>query len=328
MAGLDQAVQALLARAVPQDLQPALLALEQRLADLEKTVPDLQIRKSEQDLYTQESVRALHADIRALAVRIGHGEQHVADAQARGATLEQAAQQLRDDLDSLRDKATERERDLGELRHYVQAGNHWMASVQGSFGDLERIAQDNRERAEALAARVAQSAAQQAARAQRHAGWAREVAQRLPAQARVLDLGSGDGCWLLALTALDIQASGVEAVAPLAREAIARRAPVGLGEPLLALERCSDESLGAVTLAAASIDAAPSQVLRLFESLQRVLVAGGWLFVRIEPEPWRFAATPTLGAERWQELLRAAQFHDVTTLVAGKTCLLVARRGA
>ena len=257
---------------------------------------------------------ALRADIGRMLLRLDTLEQQANRLEGRVAGLE-----TRTDADS---------RELAELRHYVHAANHWVASLQRSLGELEDSAALARTRADTLTASIAADADASVARAQRHAQWSAALATRLPAGAHVLDLGSGDGAWLAALAGRGIGASGVEDNAALAAKARARDLVVAAGDPLEALARCEAAGLDALCVSASTFAHSELATTSVLGEALRVLRPGATLLLRYEEEPHRLTAqADTADAPRSAgDLLVAAGFVAPLRLPAnGGTALLAER---
>jgi SAM-dependent methyltransferase len=273
----------------------------------------------------EQAVASAHAGLAALSA------EHDRRSEALRADIRHAAMRL-DDLER-RAAALEQRVETGahaqlELRHYVHAANHWIASLQGSLAGLEDFAEQQRERADRLTAAIGESAQQTAARNARHATWSAELAQRLRADASVLDLGSGDGAWLVALRAQGIAANGIESNQTLVARAQAHLGQLAAGDPLAALERCADASLGGLSVAASLLATAPVMAELLGQAL-RVLAADGWLLLRIEPESYRFgegSSARDIDLQTWIAVLEAAGFAPIVRLDADGAGALLAHR--
>lgn len=266
----------------------------------------------------EQAVASAHAGLAALSA------EHDRRSEALRADIRHAAMRL----DNLEQRVETGAHAQLELRHYVHAANHWIASLQGSLAGLEDFAEQQRERADRLTAAIGESAQQTAARNARHATWSAELAQRLRADASVLDLGSGDGAWLIALRAQGIAANGIESNQALVARAQAHPGQLAAGDPLAALERCADASLGGLSVAASLLATAPVMAELLGQAL-RVLAADGWLLLRIEPESYRFRegrAARDIDPQAWIAVLEAAGFTTVVRLDADGAGALLAQR--
>ena len=274
------------------------------------------------DVMVASKIGELAQTLRACEKRLGELEQKI----ERGTSqVEQRLRVIDERFGIVDTRLVGHTQTVDELRHYVYAGNHWLATVQRNFADLERIADEQRQRVDVLAAGVQETEAQIEAHSTRHARWSSEIAARLHAGARVLDLGSGDGAWLAGLAACGMNATGVEPVSPLVKAATLQARTVATGDPLAALERCSDGSLDAITLADASLCCGSASLLRLLDATARVLARPGWLFVRVEAEPRRADAGSGLDAERWRALLAAAGFEELAVVEVAGGSLVAAR---
>lgn len=272
---------------------------EARLGDLQRGLADL---LAEHDRRSD----AIRADIQRMLLRLDELEHRANRAEGR---IGSAAQEMID------------------LRHYVHAANHWITSLQRNLDDLERDAATVRERADAFAASVPESAQQAAARTQRHADWCGLLAARVPAGAAVLDLGSGDGTWLEALGARGFAADGVEANHALVLAAQSRGLRIAEGAAAAVLARCADAGLDAITLSAALLPAEAAATAELLGEALRALKPGGTLLLRIEAEPYRFASAQ-IDPARAATLLQAAGFVDATSAHGADAAAVLARRPA
>lgn len=284
-----------------------------------------------------EATRVANARLDALQAELGHRVEALGERLHQlGEDLHQLRQHLghlQGRIDAIEPRAARHEADaratvhrIDELQHFVHANNHWVATLQRSLGEIEEMARVEREHADGLVARVIEPAAEVTARHERHALWSETLAQQLPPRARALDLGSGNGTWLAALLAQGIDASGVEPVAALARQAQARSLPVAAGEPLTALLRCADSSIDAVTLTAAALEESTVTTMTLLIEAGRALAQDGRVLVRIEREPSRMHESPAWDASRWQELLVAAGFAVARVFDADGASVVIAHR--
>jgi hypothetical protein len=244
-------------------------------------------------------------------------------------SVEQQAQALQGRTTMLEHGGATSAQELIDLRHHVLAANHWVVSLQRSLAEIEDAANAQRERADQLAATISETAAESAARSARHAGWAAELATHLPAASAVLDLGSGDGTWLDALSVRGVAVRGVETNSVLVVRAQARGAQIALGDPLGALARCADASLGGLVVAACALAASDIETTDLLAHTQRALKPDGYLLLRLEQGATRLASTSAamLDPVHWAAILRGAGFDAVSELAAaGGTALLARRR--
>lgn len=221
-----------------------------------------------------------------------------------------------------------RSSEVGELRHYVHAANHWIASMQASVASLDEAVAAEREQADALAAVVGANGKDTADRSARYTQWAVRLAAELPPGAKVLDIGSGDGAWLQALAAHAVAASGVETNRTLVAQAQARDLRVAAGDAQSSLAHCALASLQAVTLDCAAI-AGEAPFARVLAQILDALVPGGWLLLRVEDHAWRaiaIAPMPQLDAARWADVLAAAGFANPRLLPAHGASAVLAQR--
>lgn len=225
----------------------------------------------------------------------------------------------------------EHARELGELRHRVLSGNHWIVSLQNSLTSLEETAALEQAQADALLAAVGSGADETAARRVRHAAWAAQLGAELADGASVLDLASGDGEWLAAVDAHVAGASGIEANASLAERAQASGARVAAGDPRAVLARCADASIDALGIGADLLSADAIHTPQLLSDALRALKPGGHLLLRVENEPYRLARTVStdpvrVDAPHWAEVLGAAGFTAIRLLTAPGAAAVFARR--
>jgi SAM-dependent methyltransferase len=320
---------------------------ERRLDELAIRITGLIVERDQRDAALGENLRRilgrfdeLEQRAEVLRVRSDAMEGRAAAVEGRIAPLEGRSEALAHRAEALalrseaiasRNEATAGE--LVELRHYVHATNHWIASLQAALAGLEETASAERERTNALAAAVDVDAGESAARAARHADWAARLEAGLPPGARVLDLGSGDGAWLEALRAHKLAANGVEPNRALAERAQQRGVEVAFGDPLATLARCADADLDAITLAPSVIAGDDTLVARALSDIVRAIKPAGRVLLRIEDEPHRldnlFAANPSpADARRWVALLVAAGFAHANVLPAPGAAAVMAQRGA
>ncbi len=277
-----------------------------------------------------EATRVANARIDALQVEFGHRAEGLA---AELQLLRSRLDALQARVDALEPRAARHEVEalamlqrVDGLQHIVHANNHWVASLQRSFADIDKVARDVDAAAEAIAVNVIAAESEEAARRTRHLDWSADLARRLAPGARVLDLGSASGAWLEAMRAQGLEAEGVEPVAGLAAAAQARALPVAAADPCTALDRCEDGSLAAITLAPASLGDRASSAMRALTQAARALSSDGWLMVRLEDEPRRLERGLTWDARRWRDLLSAAGFRQIDVLAGGDA--VIARRPA
>jgi len=288
--------------AARSELEGRLAAVAQDVSALQRAVQDLERRAGEIE------PRARRLELRADAL-----EDHARESDARHDAQLQRADRLAQRAD--------------ELTHYVHTGNHWLVSVQRGMDEVERVAGDLRDRAERLAAAIVEPGDMRTDRAERHAAWARDVAMRVGAGRRVLDLGSGDGDWLDALARVGIDATGVEPVTALADQAAARGRTVAAGDPLDVLARSADGGIDAISLSAAALGGEPVRIAQVVVEASRALAPGGRVFLRCEAEPRRVAADMP-DAARWRAWFEAGGFRFLDSLQDGPASLTVLARAA
>jgi hypothetical protein len=243
------------------------------------------------------------------------------DLERRAAVLERRVAELEKHADA-------EAHEIVELRHYVHTANHWVSSLQRSLGELEDVANLDREHAQALAAAIGETSEEAAARRMRHTTWSAALAAYLPTGARVLDLGSGDGAWLDALAVHGIATNGIETNHALVSRAQARGTHVALGDSFDALARCADASLDALVLAVYTFGASPVGITTFLTEARRTLKAGGCLLLRFEQEPGRLfdAPTGTPDPQHWALILGAAGFSAPSVLPASGGAAVLARQ--
>ncbi len=291
-------------------------AVEGRAVTLEARIAPLETRAAELD--DRLDARIVPLEARAAALE-GHLEARIVPLEARASGLEGCHSA----------SASE----MIELRHYVHAANHWITSMQNSLVGLEEASAAERERADALGAALELDSKIAEARTARHADWTAKLASGLPAAARVLDLGSGDGTWLEAVNASGMDASGIESNRALVAHAQARKLPIAAGDPLAALARCADADLDAITIGASTLSGDDSIVARTLDEIRRALKADGRVLLRVEDEPHRLGELlgprPTnTDAQRWAALLTAAEFVHAEVLSANGANAVLAQRAA
>ncbi len=312
---LEGRAAALEGRAAPLEMRTA--AVEARASTLESGATELQARTAGLEIRSAElEGRSTALEGRSTTLDGLHSTlaERTAATEARAATLE-GRQDARSD-------------EMIELRHYVHAANHWIASMQSSLANLDEAAAAERKQVDALAAAVGLGAEETAEQVMRHTQWASRLGAELPSDARVLDIGSGDGAWLEMLAAHTATASGVEANHALVARAQARGITVALGDAQATLGRCADASLDAVTLSAAVLAGDDVPVARVLAHIMRALSPGGRVLLRVEDEPYRLDLTtgaPAMHIDpaRWAAVLTAAGFSDSQLLPApGATAVL------
>ena len=276
--------------------------------------------------------RAAAVEGRAFALegRVAPLESRVAPLEGRLAPLESRMAPLEASTALLKDRHEANTSEMIELRHYVHAANHWIVSMQASLADLEEAATTEREQADALMALVDEDTSTE--RASRHADWAAKLGPVLPAAARVLDLGSGDGDWLAAMAIHGVIANGIEPNKALAARARARDMQVASGDPLTTLSRCKDADLDAITLAAHLLADDDVLVTSTLAQILRALKPAGRVMLRVETPPQDDSpsaprrAVPD--AQRWAALLAAAGFTHAQVLPAHGAAAVLAQRAA
>lgn len=218
--------------------------------------------------------------------------------------------------------------EIAELRQHVLAMNHWTTSLQRSLDELEQVAQAAREEADALYAALAAEGA--SARAGSLAAVAGVFARNLSAEARVLDLGSGDGIWLRALAGLGHAGNGVEPNATLAQRARDAGVDVATGDAFAMLGRCADASLDGLALDAGLLGANNFAVLEFTRHAARALKPQAPLLLRFDL-PARDAASAAASLAdrlaRARALLVSSGFTAIETLGDADAPGVIARRG-
>ena len=223
-----------------------------------------------------------------LGGRLDQVQQDLGDARLR---LEERAQTLESrtgTLESRTDELNKHLHDIPELRHYIHAINHWSVSLQRSIADIEGAADASAERADTLLAAMYDAPEAAAEREARFSAWFPVLTERLPATARVLDLGSGDGSWAGRLAERGADVSGIEANRFLAQRARERGLDVTTGDPVAALARCADASVDAITASSSAVGGGDA-LAEWFEHARRALKPGGWLLFGCAGDPRRFA---------------------------------------
>ena len=287
---------------------------DRRLDEFHTGLTELRGEHDRRAIELGNSVAAIGDDIRRALLRLDGLEQRAQALEGRTTTLEQvSATSARESID---------------LRHHVLTANHWVVALQRSLAEFEDAANAQRVRTDQLAATIKEPAAESASRSARHAGWAAELATRLPAASAVLDLGSGDGAWLDALSARGVAVRGVETNSVLVARTQARGAQIALGDPLGALTRCADASLGGLVVAAHTLPASDTDIAELLAHAQRTLKPEGYLLLRLEQGATRLVGTSSamLDAAHWAAILRGAGFDAVSELAATSGTALFARR--
>jgi SAM-dependent methyltransferase len=218
--------------------------------------------------------------------------------------------------------------EIAELRQRVLAMNHWTTSLQRSLDELEQVSQAARDETDALYAALATEGA--GARAAPLATTAGVFARTLSAEARVLDLGSGDGIWLRALAALGHAGSGVEPNAVLAQRARDAGADVATGDAFALLGRCADASLDGLALDAGLLSANSFAILEFTRHAARALKPQAPLLLRFDlpPRDAASAAAPLPDRlARARALLVSSGFAAIETLGSADAPGVLARRG-
>ena len=218
--------------------------------------------------------------------------------------------------------------EIVELRQHVLAMNHWTTSLQRSLDELEQVAQAAREEADVLYAALAAEGA--SARAAPLAAAAGVFARHLPAAARVLDLGSGDGVWLRALAGLGHAGHGVEPNATLAQRARDAGADVATGDAFAMLGRCADASLDGLALDAGLLSANNFALLEFARHAARALKPQAPLLLRFDlPARDAASAAAPLPARlaHARALLVSSGFAAIETLGDVDAPGVLARRG-
>lgn len=205
-------------------------------------------------------------------------EQRLQAHDARGNETDAAFAATRARLDTLRQRSDGLAAEIAEVRHYVHAVNHWTVSLQRSLDELEQVAQAARNEGDALHAALVGDDPMRSASL---AGMADAFARHLPAGARVLDLGSGDGAWLRALAVRGHAASGAEPNAVLAQRARDGGSDVATGDAFALLGRCADAGLDGLALDAGLLDEEVA-LIEFARHAPRVLKAYAPLLLRFD----------------------------------------------
>ena len=218
--------------------------------------------------------------------------------------------------------------EIAELRQHVLAMNHWTTSLQRSLDELEQVAEAARDETDALYAALATEGA--SARAAPLAATAGLFARNLSAEARVLDLGSGDGLWLRALAALGHAGNGVEPNAVLAQRARDAGVDVATGDAFALLGRCADASLDGLALDAGLLSANSFAILEFTRHAARALKPQAPLLLRFDlpPRDAANAAAPLPDRlARARALVASSGFAAIETLDGDAAPGVLARRG-
>ena len=209
--------------------------------------------------------------------------------------------------------------ELEFLRRRVHAMNRWNAALGNTFTRVEGIAQARDAADAAFAHSVARlHHARDAGRATRNLAWARALADRLVAPARVLVLG-GDDDWdeLLRRQGIDATPAGD------ASDGMTSELPC----------RCPDDSLDGIVALAPSTLMRGSAGIRELQEIHRTLRAGGMLLLAFAPECETIVATlrgapPQRDIGLLASMLAAARFTDIVRIdAADGTPALLARKG-
>lgn len=313
-------------RAEHEALTEGVRRITPRLDELERAADAARTR----GLVAQNQIDALNERSDALEGRAVAVEGRAVALEGRVApleTLERRVAPLETRAASLESRNEANASEMIDLRHYVHAANHWIVSMQASLAGLEEAAAAERAQADALAAALDADAA--ADRTSRHAEWAARLGPLLPASARVLDLGSGNGEWLVAMAAQGVSASGVEPNQALAARARERDVQVAFGDPLTTLSRCKDADLDAITLASGVIAGDDSLVAGTVTQIRRALKPAGWVILRIEDtaqDALRRGLRASDGeAHHWAALLTAAGFMHAQVLPVNGAAAVLAQ---
>lgn len=223
----------------------------------------------------------------------------------RNAVARLESQQL-----ALRERIEIWERDLNAVRQMVLSMNHWAFEVRKSIDAIDAATAERRAaNAEETARAVRESRRQDGGRNARLHAWADALAEHVPADASVLDLGSGAD-WLTELNARRWRANGIEGNAALHRDAADRGLPVALGECAALLARTAAQSLDALTVGSPTAIGAPMPLADLLREARRILKAGGCILVGTE----HVGAAENAAAI---DAAHAAGFADVRALQSG-----------
>ncbi len=226
-------------------------------------------------------------------------------------------------LDAMQRREDGLSTEIAELRQHVLAMNHWTTSLQRSLDELDQVAQAARDESDALQAALVGN---DPARSTALAGIAAAFARHLPAGARVLDLGSGDGAWLRALAACGHAANGVEPNAVLAQRARDGGSEVATGDAFALLGRCSDAGLDGLALDAGLLDDEVA-LLEFARHAPRALKADAPLLLRFDGAA-RSRAIAAWHEQRVHALFVANGFNAPGTFGDGDIRGFVAQRVA
>jgi len=256
----------------------------------------------------------------------------VRDLLSRIETLAEANAQLRREKDALSAELRETRQRLDPMQAAIDATsavvddsrqrvlslNHWLASLRHHLAALELSEAAHGRAVDATHADIARRMLDQdAARGERLDAWADALIRLLPAQAGILDLGSGND-WIGKLRARNISVTPDLA-----------RSTVSHAEIADVLTRTATDSVSALSV----LDVAPLlrqfPMAALLDALKRILHPQGWLMIGLEQGPLSLAdqlqgrSDVPLNAELLTMALRTAGFADIQTLASlGVTCLV------
>lgn len=252
------------------------------------------------------------------------------------AAVEVALRTRVESLEEARETQRNRLEELEFVRNRYYAINHWMHRLNETFTEVERIAEEQTTATQARAARVAlDAAAGDAAPMLRHAAWDALLGPRLPPHARVIALAC-DGDWTRRLSDRGFVVSCAQPNLTLARQDHGERVTV---EPVDArdfLQRCTDESVDAITVLGTGAIAARLPLLELFAHAHRVLRPRGWMLLADTHGGVAALAMDLAGnacdtrLDRWPPMLfAAAGFAEATRVdaVDGTPAWLIRRAG-
>lgn len=258
----------------------------------------------------------------------------IAEAHAELARLRSQGSEWAERLERLESDVTSAGAEAIELRHLTLSMNHWFSSLRKNLSELEQAAAGQARKSGAfhadVARRVLESDPQRPARLD---NWSGRLADRLPGDARVVDLCSGSD-WLACLRARGLDAVGVDAVGAIAERTDEPGRAIVVDEPAAVLTRAADQSLHGLTAldTAGLLRRMPADAL--LEQAHRVLRPQGWVLFGFRSEPPtiadRLSGRPEsrIDGDLMANALQVAGFEDVEQVQTadGAACVL-ARAG-